>query len=108
MGSPTVTEAMACSNPMRHTPWPHTLQVHHSPPRSWTIDNGVSSDKFPLCGTCHDNAHALLNLFVHASGVPSRKVLRTFNPFIVSICKQAWARRRNDHPPYTTIHGQAV
>jgi hypothetical protein len=99
MTPPTYT----CSVPGRHITL-HRIEIHHSPPKSWTTNDGASSDKVSLCGTHHNEAHALLDLYVHARGLPAKDDLRTFQPFIRTICATAWARRIPGQTPYTVAH----
>lgn len=91
-----------CSNPTEH-PTLHTINRHHNPPKSWTSDNGASSKVIPLCGTCHDEAHTLMNEYVRNKGLPSWEVRRTYSRFVARLAAEAWARRPLDRPiPYTT------
>ena len=96
---------LRCDNPSRwHPRTLHRVEQHHSPPRSWTTDDGASSAVVTLCGTCHNEVHALLDLYVHADGAPPWPVLRSFGRFLRSMAAQAWADRTPGHTPYTVAH----
>lgn len=79
----------------------HRIELHHNPPRSWTRDNGASSTLYPLCGTDHNEVHALLNEYVHAQGAPPAPVLRTYGKFVRLLAVEAWAKRIPDQTPFT-------
>ncbi len=92
-----------CSNPTRH-PTLHRIEMHHNPPRSWTNDNGASSTLYPLCGTCHNEVHALLNEYVRAGHRPYGSVRRSYAKFVLELAADAWSRRVQTKPPFTSAH----
>lgn len=95
-----------CSNPAA---WHksvklHRIELHHNPPKSWTTDDGASSTKIPLCGTDHNEVHALLDLYVHANGPPPWVQQREFGVYIRNLAAAAWAKRIPGQTPYTVAH----
>lgn len=96
-----------CSNPTSWHPTLHRVEVHHNPPRSWTLDNGDSSDLWTICGLCHNEIHALLNEYVRANGLPTWEVRKTYGPWIRDRAQESWDGRRLDKPamPYTSSRG---
>lgn len=96
--------ALRCSNPARWHPTLHRVEDHHNPPRSWTADDGASSEMVTLCGLCHNEVHACLDLFVHAGGPPAAAGTKTYSPFIRALAGRAWDRRIPGQTPYTLAH----
>lgn len=94
-----------CDNPAKWHPTLHRIADHHNPPISWTTNAGASSKRYKLCGICHYEIHALLNLYVHADGKPVWVELRTFSPFIRRLAEEAWAERIPGKTPFTTTEG---
>lgn len=101
-----------CSNPATWHPTLHRTEMHHNPPKSWTLDGGDSAELVRLCGLCHNELHALLNLYVRAGGTPPwvdpvkpENSLRTFGVFIRWLAAKAWDARIPGKTPYTSVHG---
>ena len=86
----------------------HRVEGHHNPPRSWTTDDGASSEILTICGLCHNEIHSLLNEYLRHDGTPPASVLKTYRVWYRKKADEAWQRRRTDKPvPYTTAHGAA-
>lgn len=95
-----------CSNPAKWHPTLHRTEVHHSPPRSWTPDDGASSELMTICGLCHNEIHSLLNEYVRAEGTPTWSVRRSYGVFFQRAAEKAW-EKRGPRTPYTTTEGEA-
>ncbi len=93
-----------CSNPAAWHPTLHRIEVHHNPPRSWTLDDGASSTLVPLCGLCHNELHAMLNEYIHHHGAPPWPVTKTYSRTIRTLAAKAWATRIEGRTPYTVAH----
>lgn len=85
----------------QHVPEAHALARHHILPKSWggatTAENLVV-----LCPSTHENVHQLLNLYIHAGGVPAWAVRRAYGVYARQLAQKAWDQRPSDKPPYTT------
>lgn len=94
--------SFVCANSVEHRPRPVVPIRHHTLPKSW---GGAEVDVVRICGTCHDNAHDLLNWYVRTGGTPSWEVRRHYGVAIRQWCADAWVRRPSDKPPWTTAAG---
>lgn len=96
----------ACQNPIRHSPWPMTLEKHHLQPRSWagpdTPDNIVL-----ICGLCHGGAHTALNACVAYGGIPPAEVWQRFHPYYRQLALEALRRAGGIVHKYTAPHPEA-
>jgi hypothetical protein len=90
-----------CSNPAKWHPTLHTSNLHHNPPRSWTLDDGKSSTLVRLCGICHDEVHTLYNEYVRRKGVPPWDVLKTYSPYVRELVETGYSLRIPGKTPYT-------
>lgn len=95
---------LLCANPASWHPSIHRLEKHHHPPRSWTLDDGDSSEIIPLCGLCHNEYHALLNEYVRAAGTPVYEVIKTYSFYIRALVKVTWQNRIEGKTPFTVAH----
>lgn len=98
----------ACACVAGHSPEPVGTQRHHVVPVSWVRDGGIPYDPetVALCGTAHDNVHALLNHYVRRGGLPVWEIRRQFGPYIRELAAIAWERRPNEKPPWTSASGE--
>lgn len=101
-----------CSNPVDHSPPYAYTQDHHVVPLSWVREGCEQWGPviLPLCGTCHDAFHHLLNHYVrHAAKglVVPWSIRRTYSIFIRDLVAQVWERRPRDDMPYTAAHPTA-
>lgn len=124
-----------CGTPIRHRPTPTVIQRHHILPISWGGDRGPQT---PLCGSCHDSVHGLLDLMVHAfrnwnlnhpqplpgsnTPLPTPCPVPPIDPaharklhFVQhhwDCANLAWLLQLPDHPPVFTLteqaHGDAI
>lgn len=84
---------MECKCVKNHSPKPVAFQVHHIVPTSWGGPN-VASNKVTICGTCHDNTHTLLNLFVRYAkngDTPPASEVRKFPTYSKLLAHEALA-----------------
>ena len=90
-----------CANPATWHPTIHRDEKHHHPPRSWTDDDGDSSEIIPLCGLCHNEYHALLNEYVRHNDTPPWEIRKTYSVFIRNLVAEAWKMRIPGKTPFT-------
>jgi hypothetical protein len=80
---------VTCAAHRSHTPHIAKPQTHHVVPTSWGGPN-VSENRVTLCPTGHTNVHALLDLYVKASGAPAWDAVRHFGPGERVLAERAW------------------
>lgn len=92
-----------CGNPVEHRPITKVTQQHHVIPISW---GGLNGEKIPLCGSCHDTEHEILNHFVRAQGRPPWTIIRGYSPFLVDLAQRAWDECQQARRPFTGTIGE--
>lgn len=98
-------QPVKCSNTAGCHPTLWAVQMHHHPALAWRRELLNADPKTdtswwtlePLCGTDHDQTHALLNMYVRNDGPPSWDIRRTFGTYVRAKVEEAWAKR----PPVT-------
>jgi cytochrome c553 len=91
-----------CQCVKNHSPKAFAFQVHHVVPTSWKGPN-TDANKVTICGTCHDNTHTLLNLYVKHDGNPPAEEVRKFPKYSQELAKRAIAEVGGPIPHVYTL-----
>ncbi len=100
---------MECKCVKNHSPKALAFQVHHVWPTSWGGPN-TKENKVVICGTCHDNTHTLLNLYVrYAKGGkrPPASEIRKFPKYSQELARRAM-EAVNWNPPMIFTMGSPL
>lgn len=92
-----------CQCVTEHSPTAYVTNQHHIVPQSWGGQT-VATNLIPICPNTHTAVHELMNAYVHAGGLPPWEIRQHYSTFVRDLAAYAWARRPNDHPPYTVGH----
>lgn len=95
---------MACANPVEHRPTPYYLETHHIVPLAWVRKGATPKGTVELCGTCHNDGHALYNLMVKHNGVVPWNIRNKFSRYLVRMANVAWENRPRGEIPMTSAH----
>ena len=84
-----MTHAPPCLVHKVHNPRVNDTEVHHIFPRGLGGPD-VPANKVAICGTGHNNVHALLREWEHLGHAPDKTVLATFHPGERKLAERGW------------------